>query len=907
MAFLRNATRGLRGLFQKERVERELDDELREFVDANAAEKMRSGTSRERAYREAKMELGGMERVKENVREATWESWIEALGNDLRFGFRLLRFNPIFAITAILSLALGIGANTAIFQLIDAVRLRTLPVQNPQEIARVAIDGRHGASGSFSSRYPDLTYALWERIRTQQEGFTRMFAWSPAQFNISPGGEVHNVQGLWVSGEFFSTLGVEPAVGRLLTSEDDRQGCGSAGAVISNSFWHREYGAERSVLGQNLIVNRHPIPIIGVTPADFYGVEVGRYFDIALPVCAEPLINGENSQLQNRVGWWLSVMGRLKPGWTLERAGAQLRAISPGIFEATLPANVNPEGAKHFLGYKLGAFPGDSGVSDLRAGYEKPLWLLLGLAGLVLLIAAANLGNLMLARASTREKEMAMRMAVGAGRARLLRQLLAESLLLAGIGAAVGAVLARSLSQVLVASISTKDDPLFMDLTTDWRVLGFTGALAVLTCVLFGLVPALRATSVAPGLALKEGSAGVSKGSSRFRLRRLLVVSQIALSLTLLVGALLFARSMNNLATVDTGFQRDGILITDIDLTTLRLPGPGRVQFANELLKRVRSIAGVKAAAIAEIVPLSGNGIGHDILMGDSGIPEGEVPVATFNRVSPDYFRTMATPFLAGRDFDDRDVANSPNVAIVSESFLKKFVREGNPIGARFRVRRLNQTSAPYEIVGVVKDTKYVDLREEFQPLVYTAIAQYERPDTDAQILIRSDLSLFGLISSVKSVANEANPNLDVSFVPFHKMIEDGLLSDRLMARLSEFFGMLAVLLAVIGLYGVISYMVASRRTEIGIRMALGAGQPNIVWLILREASLLLAIGLSIGTALALAMGRAATSMLFGLKPTDAGTFALALAVLSVVAVGAAFLPAFRAASINPMACLRNE
>ena len=543
----------------------------------------------------------------------------------------------------------------------------------------------------------------------------------------------------------------------------------------------------------------------------------------------------------------------------------------------------------------------------MRASYEKPLWLLLGLAGLVLLIAASNLGNLTLARASTREKEMAMRMAVGARRARLIRQLLAESLLLAGIGAVVGTVLARSLSQVLMASMSTKSDPLFMNLGTDWRVLGFTAALAVLTCVLFGLAPALRTTSVAPGSALKGSAGGLNNGPTRFGLRRVLVVSQIALSLTLLVGALLFAQSMNNLAKVDAGFQRDGILVADIDYTTLKLPNEGRRQFANELLKHVRGIAGVEVAAIAEIVPLSGNGIAHDILMGDSGVPEGEAPVAAFNRVSPDYFRAMRTAFLAGRDFNERDAAGSPNVAIVSESFVKQFVTEGNPIGTRFRVRRMNQTSAPFEIVGVVKDTKYGDLREEFQPLVYTAIAQYDHPDADAQILIRSDLSLYGLISSVKSVASQANPNLDVSFVPFHKMIEDGLLRDRLMARLSGFFGLLAVLLAVIGLYGVISYLVASRRTEIGIRLALGAGQPNIVWLVLREASLLLAIGLSIGTALALAMGRTATAMLFGLKPTDTDTFVMALAVLSIVTVGAAFLPAFRAASINPMACLRNE
>jgi putative ABC transport system permease protein len=907
MAFFRNLWGGMRRLFQKESMEQELEEELRAFVDASVAEKMSTGMNREQAFRQAKMELGGMEAVKENVREVTWESSIESLSSDLRFGFRLLRSNPVFAFTAILSLALGIGANTAIFQLLDAVRLRTLPVDKPQEIARVAIEHRNGASGDFTSRYSDLTYAMWEQIRARQEGFSRVFAWGPTQFNISPGGEVHPVPGLWVSGEFFSTLGVAPVAGRLLSLQDDHPGCGTSGAVISYSFWQREYGGERSAIGRNVSVNRHPFVIIGVTPADFYGVEVGRYFDIALPTCAEPVVGGENSQLQSRTGWWLSVMGRLKPDWSVERAAAQLRAISPGLFEATLPASLNPDRAKHFLGYKLAAFPADSGISDLRGSYEKPLWLLLGLAGLVLLIAAANLGNLLLARASTREKEMAMRMAVGADRARLIRQLLAESLLLAALGAAVGAVLAGSLSQVLVASISTENDPLFMNLGSDWRVWGFTATLAVLTCVLFGLAPALRATSVGPGFALKESAGALSKGRSRFGLRRLLVVSQIALSLTLLVGALLFARSLNNLSRVDAGFQRDGILVTDIDFTTLNLAMERRPPFAKELLERVQGIAGVDAAALAEIVPLSGNGNYHDILMGDSGEPQGEAQVAAFNRVSPQYFRAMGTQFLAGREFDEGDSATRPNVAIVNQAFLRKFANEGHPLGTRFRVHALNNTSTPYEIVGVVKDTKYGDLREQFQPVVYTATAQDDHPGNDAQIVIRSGTSLYGLISAVKSVANQTHPNLDVSFVPFRKMIEDGLLRDRLMARLSGFFGVLAVLLAVVGLYGVISYLVASRQAEIGIRMALGAGKQNIVWLVLREASALLAFGLSTGTALALAMGRTATSMLFGLKPTDASTFLMALAVLSLVAVVAAFLPAFRAASLNPMSCLRNE
>src|ERR1700686_270158 len=584
MALLKSLIAGVRSLFQKERTEREMDEELREYVEAATRKKMHGGMSREEAARAARMEMGGVEAVKESVRAVSWESRIETVWSDLRFGARLLRLNPMFAAAAILSLALGIGANTAIFQLIDAVRLRTLPVKNAQEIARVAIDHRNGASGNFSTRYPDLTYAMWERIRTQQQGFSGVFAWGPTMFNIAPGGEVHNVQGLWVSGEFFETLAVEPALGRLFSAEDDRPGCGSPGVTISYSFWQREFGGERAVLGRTLTVNRHPFSIIGVTPADFYGVEVGRYFDVAVPLCAEPIINGEDSQLKSRSGWWLAVMGRLKPGWSVERAGTQLRAISPGLFEATLPPEFNAGNAKHFLQYKLGVFPADSGLSDLRSDYEKPLWLLLALAGLVLLIASANLANLMLARGAPREREMAMRMAVGASRGRLIRQLLAESLLLAGIGAALGALLARNLSHLLIASLSTQHDPLVVELGTDWRVLGFTTGLAVLTCILFRLAPALRATSVAPGLALKESGRGSTQGRSRFALRRILVVSQIALSFLLLVGALLFARSLNNLAGLDAGFRQSGVLVTDSDFTPLNLAKEVRLAFSNNLL-----------------------------------------------------------------------------------------------------------------------------------------------------------------------------------------------------------------------------------------------------------------------------------------------------------------------------------
>jgi predicted permease len=833
---------------------------------------------------------------------------MQTLWRDLRYALRMLEKSPGFTAVAVLTLALGIGANTAIFQLLDAVRLRTLPVKNPQDLASVRIDQRRGASGSSNGRYSDLTYAMWEQIRTQQQAFSRLFAFSPTEFNISPSGEIHNVEALWVSGEFFAALGVEPALGRLLTAADDHPGCGSSGVVISNSFWQHEYGGDRSVVGRKVSINRHPFQIIGVAPAGFYGVEMGRYFDIAAPLCAEPIVDGpEGAMLPRRDGWWIASMGRLKPGWTVERASAQLRTISPGLFEATLPPEFNSDQSKRFLAYKLAAFPAGTGVSDLRDEVESPLWLLLSLAALVLIIASANLANLLLARASAREKEMEMRMAVGASRWRLIQQLLAESLLLSSIGALLGGLLARSLSQVLVASLSTQSNPLFVDLGTDWRVLGFTTGLAVLTCVLFGLAPAIRATNVSPSLVLKESGRGTTDGRSRFGLRRILVVSQIALSLTLLVGALLFARSLGKLVSVDAGFQRDGILVTDIDFTSVNLPPERRISFAGELLDRVRAIPGVESAAIAMTLPLSGNGEIHDILPGVSGPPQEDLSSAAFNRVSPAFFRTLRTPIIGGRDFDEHDVAGAPLVAIVNETFARKFIMDGHPVGTLLRVRRMSKIFGPYQIVGLVKDTKYADLREAPQDILYTPLAQIDQPHADAQILIRSNTPLTGLISLVKRVANGANPNMDVSFVVFHQMIDEGLLRDRLMARLSGFFGVLAAVLAAIGLYGVISYIVAARRNEIGIRMALGASRTDVVRTILRQTLLLLVYGVAIGVVLALAVGRSAGSLLFGLKPHDPFAFIGASALLLLVGLVAGFVPVYRASRLDPMVALRHE
>ncbi len=714
-----------------------------------------------------------------------------------------------------------------------------------------------------------------------------MFAWGPAGFNISPGGEVHSVQGLWVSGEFFNVLGIQPERGRLLSSMDDLPACGSHPVAISHSFWQREFGGDEAVLGRKLTIEKHPFEVIGVAPANFYGVEVGRNFDIAIPLCVEPLIRREFSVLNRRDGWWLTAKGRLKPGWKIEQASAQLRAISPGIFEATLPTEFDPGDAKHFLGYKLGVFPADTGISNLRETYENPLWLLLGLGALVLLIAASNLANLMLARASAREREMGMRMAVGATRGRLIRQLLAESLLLGLAGALLGAQLAHVLTRLLVASISTQSDPLFVDLAMDWRILGFTAGITVLTCVLFGLTPALRATQVSPGAVLKSSGRSATSGRTRFGLRRVLVVSQIAMSLMLLVGAILFSRSLQKLAKVDAGLTQEGVLEVDLDLTALRLPAERRAEFKRFVVQQFRAIPGVASAAEPGIVPLSGNGQNRQVLVNKAReVIEGR---SEMNEISPLYFATWHTPILAGRDFDDRDTLTSPKVAIVNETFARKYLAGTNPVGATFHLKSENGEPRPFQIVGLVKDAKIYDLREEFLPTMYIPVAQKEHPEQSETIVIRSQASL------------------DMDFIPVDRFVEVSLLRDRLMARLSGFFGILAALLATVGLYGVITYMVERRTSEIGIRMALGADRQSILQVVLREASILLGLGLLIGTALSLAGSRAAATMLFGLKPTDLVTYVLAVVSLSAAAALASFLPARRAARLDPMVALRNE
>ena len=836
--------------------------------------------------------------------------WLENCWQDIRHGGRLLARSPGFFTVATLSLALGIGANTAIFQLLDAVRLRLLPVPHPEQLAELQIaENEHCCSGNFSDRFSNLTYAQWEQIREHQQAFSGIFAWGDQQFNLAKGGDVRFAQGLWVSGDYFKTLGVQPLMGRMLAAEDDRAGCGSPGAVISHAFWQREFGGDANAIGKKISLDGHPVEVVGVAPASFFGLEVGRNFDVIVPICAEPWINGEDSHLGKLHHWWLAVIGRLKPGWTVAKATSQANAMSPAVFE-NVPPNYRPQEAKYYTQYKLKALPAGSGVSSLRERYQEPLWLLLGLAGLVLLIACANLANLTLARASTREREMAVRLAIGADRGRLIRQLLAESLLLTAIGAVAGAVLAQFLSRYMVAFLTTSDNPLFVDLGADWRVFGFTAGIAVLTCILFGLTPALRASGAVPASAMRASSRGLTADRGKFGLRRALVISQVALSLVLLVGALLFAGSMRNLLTLDAGFRENNLLITGLDISRANLPAARRGPFYRELLERVRTTPGVEQAASAGIVQGLGNGWNEAI-----EIP-GEDPEQAkkrriypwFDRVSAGYFRTMGTPMLAGRDFDERDTPTSPVVAIVNQEFARKFYGGQNPIGKGFRIEGGPGEPQPlYQIVGLVKDSKYQSLREPFKPIAYVAASQDKEPGLGTTIIVRSTAPLGSLLAAVRRTVLEENPEISLEFRVFRAQLRNSLLRERLMATLSGFFGFLAVVLATIGLYGVMSYMVARRRGEIGIRMALGANRGDVLGLVLREAGMLLAVGLVIGTGLAIAVGRTASSMLFGLKPTDPLTIGLSITLLAVVAIVASFLPAMRAARLEPMLALREE
>jgi predicted permease len=828
-------------------------------------------------------------------------SWFESSLRDLKVGFRSLRKSPGFAITAILTLALGIGVNASIFQLMDAVRLRSLPVSDPARLASVEVQG--GVNNFIPVRASDISYPLWDQIRERQEAFSSVFAWRTNHVRTGQGVDEHKAVALWLTGEAFNTLGIFPAKGRFFSPEEDKPGCGMPGAVISYAFWQNQFGGQDSAIGSNIYIERKATRVLGVTPPRFFGLEVGHTFDFALPLCSTQSYHEDLPYFTRPDYFFLTVMGRLKFDWTLARATAQLQSISPGIIAATVPSGYSNSTIDTYRRYQLAAYPAGHGVSSLES-YDSSLWLLFGITTLVLLIACANLANLMLVRGNSRQREIAVRLALGASRWRLIRQSLAEGLILAMAGAVLGMVLAAAFSRAIVWFISSTRDAVALDLGLDWRVFVFTTALALVTCALFDLWPAVRSSQTNPGIALKSGSRGTTQGRDRFSFQQTLVVAQIAVSMVLLVGALLFVRSFRNLITYDPGFREDGIVLGYFNLSHRKLTDLESYDRAvRDLLAQIRANPGVDSAATSTHVPLNGSNWQLVIRGAQS---EG---TSKFTWISPSYFETMSIPLLAGRLFSDElDTRSSPHVMIVNEVFAHTFFGHDNPVGKT--VRTIGEPGYPgieFQIVGVVKDTKYGSLRDPIPPESYAPNTQFPPGQKAAFVFIHTSMSPDRVIPILRASVQQQDPEMDQELFVYQSTVEDTLSQERMMALLSGSFGGLAAVLTMVGLYGVISYITTMRRNEIGIRMALGADRGNVLGLISRQTLRMLGAGVLLGILISLAATRGASSLLFGLRPNDPLSIVYATALLIVVALLAGYLPARRASLINPSSALRDE
>ncbi|HEX6059601.1 MAG TPA: ABC transporter permease [Gemmatimonadaceae bacterium] len=878
------------------RISRDIDREM-EFHIAERADELRAaGLSEPQAMLEARRRFGNRGIQKERTRDADIVVWLDSLAADVRYALRALRRSPAFAAVAVASLALGIGANTAIFTLIDALVLRTLPVPHPDELVQVTLGGTDG-SGYF-------TNPLWEQLRDRQTGLAPVAAFGETDFDISEGGAARRVRGAWVSGEYFALFGVQPALGRVLAPADDVRGCPPV-AVLSHDFWRASYGGASDVVGRTIPLDGHRFEIVGVAAPGFRGPEVGWEAQVHVPICSKTLLSGEGA-LDQRSAWWLRVMGRRAPGLGTPQVAARLAAIAPASYAATLPDEWPEEHRRQYLQGEFGAVPAASGMSALRERYGGALTTLMGAVGLVLLIACANVANLLLARGAAREREVAIRLAVGAARPRLVRQLLTESAILALLGAAAGLLVARWGTSGLVALIATEDVPVALDLAIDRTVLGFTAAVAALTATLFGLVPAWRATRVSPQTAMRAGGRGIAEGHRRFTIGRGLVVAQVALSLVLLVGAGLLVGSLRNLRTLDAGFRPDGVLLVRLDMSRVASADAYRGMH-RELLERVRAVPGIRSASASDLTPI-GRSSRNDVVLVEGFEPSTmEESLAWFNEVSDGYFATMDMRLLAGRDFDASDAPGAPRAAVISESVARRFFRDATPLGRQFRTQVGDGRSDPYTVVGVVEEAKYRNLRETESGTIFLAASQDTTPGPSATLEIRADGDLAALGRDIQSVVAGVHPAITIETRTLARQVASSLRRERMLAVLSALFGGVALLLSMLGLYGVMAYAVARRRNEIGVRIALGADRGRVLRLVLGDAGRVVAAGVVIGVASAMALGTLVRSFLFGVEPTEPAVLALAVALLASVAIVAGLVPAVRAARMDPVAALREE
>jgi putative ABC transport system permease protein len=823
--------------------------------------------------------------------------------DDFRLSIRALRASPIVSFVAALSLALGIGANTAIFSLVNSLLLRALPVVEPERLVTISSDKAINLGFRAGLGW---NYAMWDQLRQRSQAFDGALAWSNQRFNLATGGEAQPVDGLVTSGDFFTVLGVKAALGRTFTAADDVRGGGPNGpvVVISDGFWRRRFGAASNVIGTPLAIEGVPLTIVGVTPPGFLGLVAGQAFDVALPLSIEPLVR-KRALIDSPEAFVLFVMLRLKPGQSIGAATETLRGVQPQMHGAIKM----PRFARDPFTL-VSAATGTDIPGTVRQRYQRPLLTIFMVVALVLLIACANIANLLLARAAARRHELSVRVALGAPSWRLARQLLVESLVLAGIGAAAGLAFAAWGSRALVAQLSTAVSPVALDLSIDWRVFGFTAVVTLATVVLFGTAPAVRASRVAPIDAMKDHGRGTTSGVGR-GLSGGLVVAQVALSVVLVVAAGLFVRTFGRLATMPLGFDRDRVLVVTVDTARAHVDPAARIPFYHRLVEAVASVPGVEHAAGSTSTPVSAGLPGGFKVAGSSPTSESE-SLALWTEVTPGWFSTYGTTILDGRDFDERDTAAGQPVAIVNEAFARRYFAGRRAIGETVSTRTVVGVTANQVMQGGYKtDGTARSLRDGAPPAIYLPLAQTAEPGASGRatviVSVRWSASEARASRGVAAALRAVDPDLAFTFRPLADQIDAGLAQERMVAWLSGFFGALALLLAGVGLYGVTAYAVTRQRTEIGIRLALGAPAGGVVRLVLSRVTRLVGLGIVAGTAVSIWMAKFVATLLYGLEPRDPITLAGGALTLAAVGAIAGWLPAHRASRIDPLEVLRSS
>jgi putative ABC transport system permease protein len=880
------------------------DADLRVEIEAHRslrqAALQRDGLQPDAAAQASRRAMGNVTLAVEDARDVWAMRVLDGVRQDVRAAVRGLRKSPGFSAVVIGTLALGIGANTALFSIFNSLIMRPLPVRDPGRLALLT-------SGSWS-------YPVWQEIRARSTDlFDGAFAWSRESFDLAQGGRVVPVDGAYVSGRFFDVLGLPAFRGRMLTPADDSATPPDGRvAVISHRFWRQHYGGADDVLGRQLTVQpqRLSFTIVGVTPPGFTGVDVGRMADVMLPFAAEPILTGQESVLERVGASWLEIMVRLKPGQTLKHANAALRSVQPQIRDAVLPGlRGNPAYAARYLTRPLELAPAAAGASRLRMRFETPLVVMVVAVGLVLLVACANIASLLLARALTRREELSVRLALGGSRWRLARLLFVESFLVAMAGAGIGLVFARWSSALLVQQLATWQSTVSLDLALDWRVLAFTASLTCLCAITAGVAPMIAVKGVAPGEALKSAGRAMA-GDRRFAARGALVVAQIAVSFVLVIAAGLFLRSFVSLSRLPLGFVPEPLVVVDINLPASGIPPEERGARLERLRDAVAATPGVKSASVSVVRLLSGGGwaSNNQIAVGDGPmLPENNRRRVWRNAITSGWLETMGIPLLRGRDFNDGDRVGSPLVAIVNEAFARRYLPDQQPIGQTLRVD--SENGPRYEIVGLVADAVYTTPREGMLPTMYVALAQREPQQWNSWgtgvLTIKASGQRALVERDVAAALTRTDPTVVFTSGTFDQIVDATVTQERLIAMMSGFFGALALLLAGLGLYGIVAHAVSARRAEIGLRMALGAQPAGIVRLVFRRVGVLLVAGLVLGLAGSWWAARFIAPLLFQIEARDPMTFSVTAAVLVAVGVLAAWMPARRAARLDPATVLR--